>query len=153
MFLLIVFTCLKMWAQSECGQDQDKGSMLEPGINRASITAFCLYIWILALEMWQWYWNASITVVYCIHKFQLGSILPPVNGPRSQIISLYLNEMTNVNIRSVWLTAVVTCDSWRAPYMRIPLQISSKHIGAHIHPACNKMPWTVRMLLYPRDIV
>ena len=35
MHVLVVYTCLKMWAQSECGQDHEKGCMLEPGINVA----------------------------------------------------------------------------------------------------------------------
>jgi hypothetical protein len=35
MCLLIVYTCLKLWAQSQCGKDQDKGRKLEPGINGA----------------------------------------------------------------------------------------------------------------------
>lgn len=29
---------LKMWAQSECGPDQDHGCMLAPGINKASLS-------------------------------------------------------------------------------------------------------------------
>lgn len=37
------FNCLhlsKMWPKSECGQDKDKGRMLDPGINRASVIKF-----------------------------------------------------------------------------------------------------------------
>ena len=35
MRILIVYTCPKMWAQSDCGQDLNKGRMLAPGIKRA----------------------------------------------------------------------------------------------------------------------
>ena len=38
MRLLIVYTHLKCLAQSECGQDQDKGRMLEPVINGAPVS-------------------------------------------------------------------------------------------------------------------
>jgi hypothetical protein len=34
MRLLIILICLKMWAQSAYGQDEHKGHMLAPGINR-----------------------------------------------------------------------------------------------------------------------
>lgn len=34
--ITIIYTALKIWTRSECGQDQDKGCMLEPGINRAN---------------------------------------------------------------------------------------------------------------------
>lgn len=37
-----VDTFLEMWAHTECGQDQDKGPMLTPGINGAYYALFSL---------------------------------------------------------------------------------------------------------------
>ena len=34
---LTIYTLQKMWAQSECGQDQDKDGMLAPYISRALV--------------------------------------------------------------------------------------------------------------------
>jgi hypothetical protein len=50
--LLIIYTCLQIWAQSQCEQDQYKGHMLEPGINRASETDN--WMW-----MTQWIWDGQ----------------------------------------------------------------------------------------------
>ena len=44
MRLLDVYTRLKMWTQSECGQDEDKGCTLEPCINGANVF---IHSWII----------------------------------------------------------------------------------------------------------
>ena len=44
----ILIPFLKMWAQSECGKDQEKRPMFTPGINRARMSDTFL----LSLTMW-----------------------------------------------------------------------------------------------------
>lgn len=44
MCILIIYTCIKMWAQSQCAQDQDKESMLALGVNGAYYTAAALHL-------------------------------------------------------------------------------------------------------------
>ena len=75
MHLLIVYTCLKMW---ECGQYQEKGQMLEPGIN----TGYCQqqkhYRRGFSELCWTWFFNSVSRVwpetMFETHFPQKGSI-------------------------------------------------------------------------------
>ena len=50
MLLLINYTYLKMWAQSECGQYQDKGHMLESSINGTYGSSIQMSFWVISFH-------------------------------------------------------------------------------------------------------